>query len=34
MEILSSDPRVDATALQTVGSKSWDGFAIGLVVTD
>jgi len=34
MEILSADPRIDATALQTVGSKSWDGFAVGLVVAD
>ena len=32
MELLGSDPRIDATAIQTVGSKGWDGFAIGLVV--
>ncbi|GAA1058566.1 O-methyltransferase [Agromyces luteolus] len=31
LELLGSDPRVDATALQTVGAKGWDGFAIGLV---
>ena len=32
MEILASDPRIDATVIQTVGAKSWDGFAIGIVV--
>jgi predicted O-methyltransferase YrrM len=32
MQILQSDPRIDATVIQTVGSKSWDGFALGLVV--
>jgi predicted O-methyltransferase YrrM len=32
MELLRSDPRIDATAIQTVGSKGWDGFVIGLVV--
>ncbi|WP_400996613.1 O-methyltransferase [Agromyces sp. GXQ0307] len=31
LELLGSDPRVDATALQTVGAKGWDGLAIGLV---
>jgi predicted O-methyltransferase YrrM len=34
MELLAADPRVDATALQTVGSKGWDGFAVGLVVSE
>jgi predicted O-methyltransferase YrrM len=28
---LAADPRVDATALQTVGAKGWDGFALALV---
>jgi predicted O-methyltransferase YrrM len=28
---MSTDPRLDATAIQTVGSKGWDGFAIALV---
>jgi len=28
---LSSDPRLSATAIQTVGSKGWDGFAIAIV---
>jgi len=31
LELLGSDPRVDATALQTVGAKGWDGLAIGVV---
>jgi predicted O-methyltransferase YrrM len=28
---VSNDPRVDATALQTVGAKGWDGFLIARV---
>jgi len=32
LELLGSDPRVDATALQTVGTKGWDGVAIAIVV--
>jgi predicted O-methyltransferase YrrM len=28
---MAADPRLDATALQTVGSKGWDGFAFALV---
>jgi predicted O-methyltransferase YrrM len=28
---VSKDPRVDATALQTVGAKGWDGFLIARV---
>ena len=31
LELLHSDPRFDATALQTVTAKGWDGFAIALV---
>jgi predicted O-methyltransferase YrrM len=31
-ELLAGDPRVDATAIQTVGAKGWDGFALALVV--
>jgi predicted O-methyltransferase YrrM len=30
-ELLAADPRVSATAIQTVGSKGWDGFALALV---
>jgi predicted O-methyltransferase YrrM len=32
LELLGSDPRVHATALQTVGAKGWDGVAIAIVV--
>ena len=32
LELLGSDPRVDATALQTVGAKGWDGIAIATVL--
>ncbi|MCT9871476.1 O-methyltransferase [Paenarthrobacter aurescens] len=28
---MGQDPRLDATAIQTVGSKGWDGFAIARV---
>jgi predicted O-methyltransferase YrrM len=31
LEIVAEDPRLDATALQTVGSKGHDGFALALV---
>jgi predicted O-methyltransferase YrrM len=31
LEIISSEPRLSATALQTVGSKGYDGFVIALV---
>lgn len=30
-EMLRDDPRLDATAVQTVGAKGWDGFALALV---
>jgi predicted O-methyltransferase YrrM len=30
-ELLSAEPRVIATAIQTVGDKGYDGFALGLV---
>ncbi|WP_137725082.1 O-methyltransferase [Prescottella subtropica] len=29
--LLAAEPRIDATALQTVGVKGWDGFALALV---
>jgi predicted O-methyltransferase YrrM len=29
--LLAADPRVDATAIQVVGGKGWDGFAIARV---
>jgi predicted O-methyltransferase YrrM len=31
LELLAAEPRVSATAIQTVGSKGYDGFAIALV---
>ncbi|MEH2451611.1 O-methyltransferase [Nostoc sp.] len=33
-ELLASEPRISATAIQTVGSKGYDGFAIAIVTTD
>ena len=33
-ELLAAEPRVSATAIQTVGCKGYDGFAIALVTTD
>jgi predicted O-methyltransferase YrrM len=33
-DMLSQEPRVSATALQTVGSKGYDGFAMALVISD
>ncbi|HEX3392739.1 MAG TPA: O-methyltransferase [Solirubrobacteraceae bacterium] len=30
-ELLAQEPRVDATAVQTVGDKGHDGFAVGIV---
>jgi predicted O-methyltransferase YrrM len=34
MEMLKSESRVSATAIQTVGVKGYDGFAIGVVIGD
>ena len=34
LELLAAEPRVIATAIQTVGSKGHDGLAIALVTTD
>ncbi len=33
-ELLAAEPRVSATAIQTVGSKGYDGFVIALVTAD
>jgi predicted O-methyltransferase YrrM len=30
-EVLAAEPRLDATAIQTVGTKGYDGFAVALV---
>jgi predicted O-methyltransferase YrrM len=32
VELMGRDPRVEATVMQTVGAKGYDGFAIALVV--
>jgi len=34
LEMLGADPRLSATAIQTVGSKGYDGFAMALVIGD
>ncbi len=31
LRMIGSDPRLDGTAIQTVGSKGWDGFALAVV---
>jgi predicted O-methyltransferase YrrM len=31
LELVGAHPRLDVTAVQTVGSKGWDGFALALV---
>ncbi|WP_238649547.1 O-methyltransferase [Paenibacillus piscarius] len=31
MDLLAEEPRIDATALQTVGVKGYDGFILGIV---
>lgn len=31
LEIIANEPRLDATAIQTVGEKGWDGFSLALV---
>lgn len=33
-EMLAAEERVEATAIQTVGSKGYDGFAVALVIGD
>lgn len=33
-ETMAKEPRVSATAIQTVGSKGYDGFAVALVTSD
>jgi predicted O-methyltransferase YrrM len=33
-ERVAAEPRVSATAIQTVGSKGYDGFAMALVIAD
>ena len=31
LEMMGANPRLDATAIQTVGTKGWDGFAVAVV---
>ncbi len=31
LQLMGADPRLDAAAIQTVGAKHWDGFAVALV---
>ncbi|MDQ0754492.1 O-methyltransferase [Arthrobacter sp. B3I4] len=31
LQLMGEDPRLDATVIQTVGSKGWDGFAVARV---
>lgn len=31
MDLLSEEPEIEATAIQTVGSKGYDGFVLGIV---
>jgi len=33
LELMAAEPRLSATALQTVGSKGWDGFSLAIVGT-
>ena len=33
MDLIATEPRVTATAIQTVGAKGYDGFALALVVS-
>lgn len=32
-EAMAAEPRLSATAIQTVGAKKWDGFALGFVTS-
>lgn len=32
IEMIEREPRLTATALQTVGSKGWDGFVLARVI--
>ncbi len=34
VDVMAAEPRIDATAIQTVGAKGYDGFVFGLVVGD
>jgi predicted O-methyltransferase YrrM len=30
-DMIGEHPRLDAAAIQTVGTKNWDGFAVALI---
>ena len=30
-DLMAREPRLSATAIQTVGAKGWDGFALAIV---
>jgi len=32
LHLIGTEPRLDGTAIQTIGSKGWDGFAVALVI--
>ena len=34
LALLAAEPRVSATAIQTVGSKGYDGFALAVVIAE
>jgi predicted O-methyltransferase YrrM len=34
LEVVGADPRLEASAVQTVGAKGWDGFVIAVVTSD
>jgi hypothetical protein len=34
LDLLSIDPRLSATAIQTVGVKGYDGFALAVILED
>jgi len=31
LDMMGANPRLDAAAIQTVGTKGWDGFAVAIV---
>ena len=31
LEMMGANPRLDTAAIQTVGTKGWDGFAVAIV---
>jgi predicted O-methyltransferase YrrM len=32
VDAMAAEPRIEVTTVQTVGSKGYDGFALGLVI--